>query len=184
VEVIAHHNATTSSTSASEPMPNTMSGAVDDSVEEPGKTSEEPKSPTKKRFSTLLSKLKRKPKEEKETSTPEKGFAGGATLTGASSSTPSATAHPAVTTTTSHDAERSPSISSLSSDGEEQVSPELRGRSKIRPQQNDLSGGDSDEFEEARDTFDLEDGALAPPPKFMSKKAGSPARETRFSEAL
>jgi hypothetical protein len=53
----------------------------------------------------------------------------------------------------------------------------MRGRSKSR-----TSSGGSSEFAEARDFID-EDG-LAPPNEMLSKKTGSPARETRFREAL
>jgi hypothetical protein len=180
VDIVAHRNATNSTTATkstvSKPA-NAMSGAMNGSTSAE-KSPDAPKSPTKKRFSTLLGKLKRKPKGSENEASTEKGFAGGAAYTGAFATGTSSTEHPAV--------ERSPSISSLSSDEEAPIfeggSEQARGRSKTRIE-HDVSGGEGEEeFEEARDTFD--DSALAPPKKLLSTKPGSPARETRFSEAL
>jgi hypothetical protein len=184
VEIIAHRNATSSTTgtksTVAEPA-NAMSGAVDNGHGTTGdKFSGAPKPLQKKRFSTILGKLKRKPKSgEKDESTPattEKGFEGGAAYTGAFAAGIPSSQKPAV--------DRSPSISSLSSDEETAAVPssseQERGRTTKRTER-DVSGSE-EEFEEARDTFD--GSALAPPPKFLSQKTGSPARETRFSEAL
>jgi hypothetical protein len=124
-----------------------------------------PTTPTKKRFSTFLTKLKRKPKD-KRTDESEKGsFTGGAALTRASH--PDANRHGTAP-------EASLSTSSLDSDDE---LVESRGRTKRRG-----SSGSMEEFEEARDYIDSE--GLAPPPTSLSKKTESPARETRFKEAL
>lgn len=122
----------------------------------------------------------------------EKGFEGGAAYTGAFATGIPQEHKPAVV--------RTPSVSSLSSEeGEGNVvhtgveagesshvaaggisgSPEQeRGRTKRRV----VIESSDEEFEEARDTFD--DSALAPPPKLLSTKSGSPARETKFLEAL
>lgn len=138
---------------------------------------QEPKSPQKKRFSGILSKLHRKSKStsKEDAATTEKGFEGGAAYTGAFAAGIPQEHNPAVM--------RTPSVSSLSSEeGEGNVvhtgSPEQeRGRTKNR-----VVESSDEEFEEARDTFD--DSALAPPPKLLSSKTGSPVRETKFSEAL
>lgn len=68
----------------------------------------------------------------------------------------------------------SPSISSLSSDGDDP-----RGRSDRRRS----SSSHGDEFEEARDTFDEK---LAPPPTFGSagRASDSPVRDSKFLEDL
>jgi hypothetical protein len=181
VNIVAHRNATNSThaskSTASEPS-NAMSGAMDGHTSAEKASSPEASKPqSNKRFSAILGKLKRKPKSEKEAST-EKGFEGGAAYTGAFATGIPSTETPAVV--------RSPSISSLSSDEEAPVAggdPEQeRGRMKSRAER-DISGGESDEeYEEAKDTLD--DSALAPPPKLLSTKPGSPARETRFVEAL
>jgi hypothetical protein len=124
-----------------------------------------PTSPTKKRFSAFLTKLKRKSKEKKSEDSEKSSFTGGAALTHAS--------HPDAVPR-ANAPEASPSISSLESDDD---LPEPRGRTKSR-----LSSGTSEEFEEARDFIDSE--GLAPPSTSLSKKTESPARETRFREAL
>jgi hypothetical protein len=129
------------------------------------KADQVPTTPTKKRFSTFLTKLKRKPKDKKTDEYEKGSFAGGAAFTHASH--PDANPHGTA-------AEASPSISSLESD-DELVEP--RGRTKRRG-----SSGSTEEFEEARDYIDSE--GLAPPPTSLSKKTESPARETRFKEAL
>lgn len=106
----------------------------------------------------------------------ERGFEGGAAYTGAFATGIPQEHKPAVV--------RTPSVSSLSSEeGEGNVvhtgSPEQeRGRTKKRV----VESSSDEEFEEARDTFD--NSALAPPPKLLSSKPGSPARETKFVEAL
>lgn len=180
VDVVAHRNATNSSEAAKTTTPAPDDGTVDatsgavHSSTIGDKFAEAPKSPQKKRFSGILGKLKRKSKtNEKET---EKGFEGGAAYTGAFASGIPPTHKPAV--------QRSPSISSLSSDEVVEAGPSSpernRGRTKTR-EDRDVSESE-DEFEEAKDTFD--NSALAPPPKLLSTKTGSPARETRFLEAL
>ncbi|KAF2433444.1 hypothetical protein EJ08DRAFT_647468 [Tothia fuscella] len=138
-------------------------------------------SPTsKKRFSSIFSKLKRKSKKEDSS---EKGtFQGGAALTNPSSSTTTQPATAATTVApvaaaTTVPRSHSPSISSLSSD--EDVEP--RGRTKSRSEDGVSSGGESELFEEARDRFDER---LAPPPTFGSIKSESPVRDSKFIEAL
>lgn len=175
VNIVAHRNAT-NSTHASKST--AMSGAMDGHTSAEKTSSPEASKPqSNKRFSAILGKLKRKSKSEKEAST-QKGFEGGAAYTGAFATGIPSTETPAVV--------RSPSISSLSSDEEAPVTggdlEQERGRMKSRVER-EISGGESDEeYEEAKDTLD--DSALAPPPKLLSTKPGSPARETRFVEAL
>ncbi|KAE9971735.1 hypothetical protein EG327_009757 [Venturia inaequalis] len=173
VDMVAHRNATNSGVTKS--IAQEPTHAIGHSGDKFDK--EEPKSPQKKRFSAILGKLHRKSKSisKEEAATGEKGFEGGAAYTGAFAAGIPQEHKPAVV--------RTPSVSSLSSDEDEgnvvhTRSPEReRGRTKSR----DVESSD-DEFEEARDTFDY--SALAPPPKLLSSKTGSPARETRFSEAL
>ena len=110
----------------------------------------------------LFAKFKRKPKDEKS-------FAGGAALT-------NATSRPAPTGLHEND---SSSISSfLESDMEEHGEDWERPESRV----SGVTEG-SDEFEEARDTFDE---GLAPPPTFVTdgKKTSCPVRDTRFHEEL
>ncbi|QDS72844.1 hypothetical protein FKW77_007051 [Venturia effusa] len=192
VDIIAHRNASaTNPADATDSPTHEPSDAIDRARAAGNPTygdkfeRQEPKSPSKKRFSGMLGKLKRKSKSasKEEPTTTEKGFEGGAAYTGAFATGIPQEGKPPV--------ERSPSISSLSSeDGEENAvhtsaaaaenagsSEQERGRSKKR-----VVDSSDDEFEEARDTFD--DSALAPPPKLLSTKTGSPARETKFVEAL
>lgn len=66
----------------------------------------------------------------------------------------------------------------------EEEEEERVGRSKTRD--SDVSalsttGGETEEFQEARDEFDED---LAPPPTFVAGKSSSPARETKFVEAI
>lgn len=161
----AHHAAT-----LSKPAPN----AGDIAPRRPVKDEEMPTSPTRKRFSNFLGKLKRK--KDKSTDEPkEKGFQGGSSLTGATVKSPPVGASTHTSNRTSSPAEiRSPSVSELSSDDDMEP---VRGRTKSR-----LSDGGSEEFVEAQDHFDE---ALVPPPKFESLgKSNSPVRDSKFHEAL
>ncbi|TID27670.1 hypothetical protein E6O75_ATG00437 [Venturia nashicola] len=182
VDMVAHRNATTFSS-----VTNSTSHEPADAVNRAGEAGlgrpvdkfdkQGPGSPQKKRFSGFLGKLHRKPKSmsRDEAAMTEKSFEGGAAYTGAFASGIPQEHKPAVV--------RTPSVSSISSEeGEGNAvhtgSPEQqRGRTKKRSVESS-----DEEFEEARDTFD--DSALAPPPKLLSSKTGSPARNTRFTEAL
>jgi hypothetical protein len=160
--ITARHTAGTTSPTANEAT-DTLPKSI--KVDKDDKDEKMPSSPSKKRFSTFLTKLKRKPKDKKLDESEKGSFKGGAALTHAS--------HPDAVPR-ANAPEASPSISSLDSDDDV---PEPRGRTKSR-----MSSGTSDDFEEARDYIDSE--GLAPPSTSLSKKTESPARETRFREAL
>jgi hypothetical protein len=168
-----------------------------------------PSSPSKKRFSRLMGKLKRNKTNKDEPVAIKKdsahdaetsSFTGGAKLTKPErDSTDPAAASPAVAAgITAAARDRSPSISSMS-DSDEEI--EERGRSITRLdhtgskdhtdglehaasqvaaiKDSDSEGGD---FEEARDRFDSE---LAPPEELLSKKhAESPVRDSKFVENI
>lgn len=165
-------------------------------------TENTPASPSKKRFSRIMGKLKRNKRDEKKESSDAaetSSFTGGAKLhkqrqdesRTASGTTESSSAPVAAGGVgSSSAAERrasSPSISSLSESDDEQ---EQRGRSATRLDRvashvMDIKDSDSDgegDFEEARDRFD---GELAPPSNILSKKhAESPVRDSKFVENI
>ena len=158
-----------------------------------------PASPSKKRFSRLMGKLKRSKKDEKKDSSDAAettSFSGGAKLhkqrqdesRTASGATASSATAAGVALGYNPDARASsPSISSLSSSDDEQ---EERGRSatrldRVASQVMEIKDSESDgegDFEEARDRFD---GELAPPSNILSKKhAESPVRDSKFVENI
>jgi hypothetical protein len=160
-----------------------------------------PASPSKKRFSRLMGKLKRGRKEGKTEggdAAETNSFTGGAKLhkqreSTASGTTDSTTGPPTTNTgvaaaTSAPTRSRSPSISSLSSEDDA----EPRGRSATRLDHVAShvaaikdSESDEGEWEEARDRLD---GELAPPNKgLLSRKHAateSPVRDSKFVEDI
>lgn len=63
---------------------------------------------------------------------------------------------------------------------DEEPEDERVGRA-IKRKDSDVSELSEAEFQEARDVFDED---LAPPPTFVAAKSSSPARETKFVEAI
>jgi hypothetical protein len=160
-----------------------------------------PASPSKKRFSRLMGKLKRGKKEDSKTDNSDaNSFTGGAKLhkerrdesRTASGTTDTSSAVPATTSAAAAAAperSRSSSISSLSESDEEDAQP--RGRSATRldhvashvaaTKHSESSDEGEGDWEEARDRFD---GELAPPNNgILSKKhTESPVRDSKFVE--
>lgn len=129
----------------------------------------------KTKFSRRMSKSQKSPgpAAEKEKDA-EKGFVGGAALTGATGNN----------STTSLGRQREVSLERAM-----QENAESRGRGATGDD-DEVSAlsvptgnrtEEDEEFQEARDNFDED---LAPPPTFVATKSSSPARETRFSEDI
>lgn len=168
-----------------------------------------PTSPTSsKGFKSLLSKLKRRSKHASGTDTDEQtkekepGFIGGAALrsstSGPQSQSSKSHSQPQRESTEAHhptnlgdveptyvphvDEARYSDVSSLSSDGDEDIQAR-RGRSAERVVSATTATSGGTDFEEARDHFDAD---LAPPPTFTTDadKAGkgSPNRDSKFHE--
>jgi hypothetical protein len=156
-----------------------------------------PASPSKKRFSRLIGKLKRIKRDSTKRidAASTSSFAGGAKLhkqrqvEDRTASEASGAPVPAPVLAASDERSSFPSISSLSSDDEQEVAQynEERGRSATRlevvarqiadTQHSTSEGEDTDtDFVDASD--------LAPPPQLLSKKTESPVRESVFREAL
>lgn len=145
-----------------------------------------PTSPTKtgsNRLSGLFSKLKRRSKHN--SSAPESGFIGGATLRnsesnpqsrrGSSHNSPVPGHIPQLNAGGNHS-----DVSSLSSDSDAG-----RGRALERTATSESKASKQSEYEEARDTFNEN---LAPPPSFgtelNTRNSGSPVRDSKFHEVL
>lgn len=171
-----------------------------------------PTSPTSqgssKGFKSLLNKLKRRSKHapdgegEQQLKDKDAGFIGGATLrsseSGPQSQSSKSNSQPQRNSSEAHlptnlgDVEptyvphvgevRYSDVSSLSSDGEEDVHV-TRGRSAERIVSGGTRTSGGTDFEEAKDHFDAD---LAPPPTFTSDadkaRKGSPVRDSKFHE--
>ncbi len=150
----------------------------------------------KTKFARRASKSQKSPTEkekEKETSTADKGFIGGAALTGTTADNTGSlgandsSAHDdATVVTASKDTEsQSPVISPVDSvpdtDRNSVSEEELEDRGRRTSKFSDVSRDDDDEFQEARDNFDED---LAPPPTFVAEKGTSPVRAGRFTEDI
>jgi hypothetical protein len=167
--------------------------------DEPTPMNTSPTSPTKDeskvknwlktRFSRRSSKAQKPGPEEPSSSNGNRSsFIGGAALTGASANNSTASlgqkservtsplASPALPTQT----EENPIAKVVEPEPEEESA---RGRTDKRRDSDvsALSEADPEEFQEARDEFDED---LAPPPTFVAGKSSSPARETKFTEAI
>jgi hypothetical protein len=114
------------------------------------------------------------------TSEKEKGFVGGAALTGASANNSTVSLSQAASNSI-----RDVALAGTKEDG-------ARGRQGHKQESevsslssiNDGTASENDEFEEARDQFDQD---LMQPPKFPDeegKKSCSPVRETKFHEEI
>lgn len=121
----------------------------------------------KTRFSRRSSKAQKPEESSSSKDGNRSSFIGGAALTGASANNSTASLGQKAkeeTPTTAPEAE------------------EARGRlSKRRDSEVSALSADPEEFQEARDEFDED---LAPPPTFVAGKSSSPARETKFTEAI
>ncbi|TVY18438.1 hypothetical protein LARI1_G004698, partial [Lachnellula arida] len=125
----------------------------------------------KNRFSRRQSRSQKSGPEEPETVN-RSSFVGGAALTGASANNSTASLGQKSTGVTS------PLTSPVVKD--EEPEDERVGRA-IKRKDSDVSELSEAEFQEARDVFDED---LVPPPTFVAAKSSSPARETKFVEAI
>jgi hypothetical protein len=152
----------------------------------------------KNRFSRRMSRGQKSTDAKDTISSPvaaetSPAFVGGAALTGASQTdlSPAEASH-----AEAHDEEEEEEEEE--EDAESEVDTERPGRTKKRAtsissaseaaeeseaeqvEADDLTSGE-DDFVEARDNFDE---GLAPPPKFVAPKNGSPARDSKFKEVM
>ncbi|TVY33256.1 hypothetical protein LSUB1_G006969 [Lachnellula subtilissima] len=125
----------------------------------------------KNRFSRRQSRGQKSGSEEPETNN-QTSFVGGAALTGASAND----------STVSLGQKSAGVTSPLTSPAvkDEEPEDERLGRA-VKRKDSDVSELSEAEFQEARDGFDED---LAPPPTFVAGKSSSPARETKFVEAI
>ena len=152
----------------------------------------------KTKFSRRLSRSHKGDLGEKEAAK-EKGFVGGAALTGASATNSTASlgvAHRDSITTSAKGKESKnvPAVeTSLETNDDERIGRPARREEEVSPispvdqaemdipEVKPAKANDDEEFQEARDNFDE---GLAPPPTFPAEKSSSPARETKFTEAI
>jgi len=125
----------------------------------------------KNRFSRRQSRGQKPGPEEPETNN-QTSFVGGAALTGASANNSTVSLGQKSTGVTSP--LTSPAVK------DEEPEDERLGRS-VKRKDSDVSELSEADFQEARDGFDED---LAPPPTFVAGKSSSPARETKFVEAI
>jgi hypothetical protein len=159
---------------------------INTSPTSPTKDDSKVKNWLKTRFSRRSSRAQKPSPEEPSSSSNgnRSSFIGGAALTGASANNSTASLGQKVTSplaspTLPVQTEEKP----ISKTVDEPEPEEERGRvSKRRDSEvSSLSADDPEEFQEARDEFNED---LAPPPTFVAGKSSSPARETKFTEAI
>jgi hypothetical protein len=130
----------------------------------------------KNRFSRRLSRTQKSGSEEKAENGSRSSFVGGAALTGTSANNSTVSLGQKSAGVTSPLASPAIKYETPAAEAEE----ERVGRAAKR-KDSDVSALSETEFQEARDEFDED---LAPPPTFVAGKSSSPARETKFVEAI
>ena len=142
----------------------------------------------KTKFSRHTSKDQKAIMDKDETADKDKGFLGGAALTGASESANNSTISLAAKSSTVTDAAmaetKGKSKEPAAEEPEERVGRSAHRDNEVSPLSSmEAEGGKKgeDEFQEARDNFDE---GLAPPPTFPAEKSSSPVRDSKFVEEI